>query len=155
MNADEHPEQLSDQGRQRKHVMLENLQRDMVRVHRRRRARRHIAAAAVAPVLCVAAWWLWNAANPPPRAARDVTHQSTGGESMIETSSTPRAVVIEIVRTSTKDFDSRIVTTRHDAKYLTDDGLLNALAQMDRHTGLIRSDSRVWLTSDVTDKVVQ
>ena len=63
-------------------------------------------------------------------------------------------VAINIVTTDSTVANQFMVSTTHSAT-LSDDELLATLASMNKPTGLIRSEGRVWLTTDVTTEVMR
>lgn len=154
MNSENPLQPLSDEGVQRKQHMLDELTGHMRRLQHQRRTQRRIATAIIAPLLCLAAWWMWSIASPTPQPPVQVTQNAPANLSSQSADPPQRFNHVQTVRT--RDMPSSIiVSTRTGSQYLSDDGLLDALARLDRHAGLVRTDSRVWLTNDVTDQSLQ
>lgn len=136
---------LSPMGEARKEALRATLSREMSRVVRRRRIRRRATSgAAVIVVIVAGAWWLNHAARinspQPPIAHAPV-------ESM------PELIQIQYFAdnpgiTEVARLDVRIPVTQVT---LSDEELLEALADIGRPTGLARIGSRVVVTSAVTD----
>lgn len=146
---------LSPAARDRKHDMLNDLVIDMQKLHRRRRVRRRAITAVAVPALCLVAWWAWSITAFSPPTPRSQTPKVARDESIEPAdSTTPHRLptsIIQTVRTRPSIADAALVSTQPSRKFVTDDGLLDALAQVHRPAGLIRTDNGVWLTNDVTD----
>ena len=118
----------------RREAMLAELVTAMRRRHRRRRLSRRLAATCGLLLMAAgAAWGLQGQLTPPP--ARD-------GDDDTRLTQRPQGPVVKLVRHSLRTGLVRLID---------DDELLERLAEIDRSTGLIRADGRIWLTEEVTD----
>lgn len=145
--------QLSSAANQRRDQMLHDLIEDMQRIHRARRVRR-FAAVAATPLLLLAIVFAW-ARWPGPHAP------SSGGGSNIAQGSSPAAsllrpaAIITVVHTDAGVLDryrATSTTAASQTSMLDDAELLDALANINRPAGLVRTADRVWLTRSVTDE---
>jgi hypothetical protein len=123
--------ELSPEGAVRRDAMLAGLMDDMRRVHVRRRARRRMVYTTT-PATPPIAGQLGGAADPPPQLQ----------------ASDRLAAIIEFVRTS----DGTHQSGAANIVLIDDDQLLDALASINRPTGLVRAGGRVWLTDAVADE---
>ena len=133
---------LSPVGAARRDRMLDDLKRDMRRVHVVRRRRRTLAAAAAPLVLVIIGGLLLRnvvpTANQPGPAPRPP--------------SVAPAAVITIVHT-TPPPPQQLITSGNVSivQTLSDSELLEMLAAMNRPAGLVRAGDRTWLTRSVAD----
>ena len=153
MNDDMNME-LSAKGAERRNRMLVQLQSEMQRVHRVRRFRRR-AAGIAAPVLgVILALIMWQFTQQPPAQSPNEIAAKPAGIGPFETTPPPSpAAPVQIVRVQTDPniVDRYRAVSTPRAETLDDDALLIALAEINRPTGLIRSEGRTWLTEDVVD----
>jgi hypothetical protein len=135
---DAHPAEtdpLSDAGRERRDLMLDEL---VGRMHRRHAARRVRRSAAAGLVLAAAAGI---AVIGPLRVAPEPARVATPDAG---------APDIRVVRTDPAvlgRYEHRPATR---IERLDDEGLLDTLLELKRPAGLIRRGGRVWLTANVT-----
>lgn len=145
--------QLSPTANQRREQMLHDLIDDMQRIHRARRARRS-ALLATTPLLLLAmvfAWTRWTVAHaPPPGSSTKIVHAPNSASPL------QPAAIITVVQTDATVLDRYRATSSSSAasqtSMLDDAQLLDALANINRPAGLVRTADRVWLTRSVTDE---
>ena len=157
---------LSAMGESRRQAMLGELVESMDTLHRRRRVRRRVGAgvgfgAAALALVVLAGPSIFR--SVPVRVA-DFQPSPSSERDGLELDDSPRRVVIEIIQTRPEivaQYVSRLSTPMHVqhvsprltsvVEVIGDQELLQRLAQMDRPTGLVRADGKVWLTAPVTD----
>ena len=110
----------------RRERMLDELTVAMRCLHRRRRRRRRLTGAAALIVLATAAVW---GTRPASRPAHQRGVADPGP-----------AMIVQVVRHAPR---TGVVRT------MDDEELLGRLAEIDRPTGLIRTEGRSWLTETV------
>ena len=118
----------------RRDAMLGDLVATMERLHRRRRIRRRLVTSAAVLALAAGSTWL---------IASQQTTPVTPAEDRVVT--TPAESNGPIIRRVGLHRTGRIHS-------VDDDELIARLAEIDRPTGLIRSEGRVWLTESVVDE---
>ena len=126
MRRRDEEEMLSPAGRARRDAMLGELVQAMRQLRRRRQRRRTAASAVI--VLGLLAAGLWVTGRP------EITRRDGIG-----VHDAPDAPAVTPIRIRT----------------IGDEELLALRAEMGRPAGLIRSEGRVWLTSDVTDAALE
>ena len=150
---------LSSVGESRRDQMLTELTHAMRGVHRRRRNVRRIALASTVPIVAILAWLGWNVMQPTATNAPQYVQNSPlpieqpPSPPPSIAADTQRLATIDVVSTNAAVASQFIITTKANAT-LSDEELLATLASMNKPTGLIRSNGRVWLTDDVVDKAV-
>lgn len=147
---------LSEAGNARRESMLIELREDMAMFHRRRRARRRAGAIIVPLALCAVVVWLaysWNAGNSATTnsgliATGDKPENSVSPkDDQIETEP---IMLVEHVKSDPAIVERYSALSSPQLTTIIDDQqLLDVLSQIDRPTGLVRSEGRVWLTSNV------
>jgi hypothetical protein len=150
--------QLSEAGLKRREQMLHELLDDLKTVQRRRRIRRN-ATLTGAPLIVIGtalAIWLMiggkSALAPPhdsPLVQNDLIEPGTNHVAP-PLPKNPR-VNVEFVQTDSRIVERYRAAGQPKVVMLDDASLLDALAQINRPAGLIRSQGRAWLTADVTD----
>ncbi len=157
---------LSAMGQSRREAMLGELVESMGTLHRRRRARRRVGTG-VGLSTAVLAFVVFGGPsifrNEPSQV---VDHQPGPPDALggLDTYAPPRRGRIEMVRTRSEivaRYASQVRLPLHvqhvsprravTVEIIGDQKLLQMLAQMDRPTGLVRADGKVWLTAPVTD----
>ena len=117
----------------RRDAMLGDLVVTMERLHRRRRIRRRLVTSAA--VLALAAGSTWLIASQRTTPVMPDEHRVL----------TPPGSTVPIIRRVGLHRTGRIHS-------IDDDELITRLAEIDRPTGLVRSEGRVWLTESVVDE---
>jgi hypothetical protein len=142
MNSETDDIILSPAGESRRDAMLGELIGTMQRVHRRRRTRRAAMAFGFMLALMGGLTSLVLLSQSTPRRA----------EMIVEAPPPRPSAVLEVVRTDPTIVDRYAIAPSSSIRMLDDEALLTELAAMDRPAGLVRSDGRVWLTTDVVDE---
>ena len=159
-------DELSATGQSRREAMLGELVESMDTLHRRRRARRRagtafgLSAAMLAFVVFGVPSLLDHESVQIVERQPDPLEELAG----LGTDAPPRGAHVERVRTrhdivadyaspSRQPVHVQRVSPRRavTVEIIGDQKLLQMLAQMDRPTGLVRADGKVWLTAPVTD----
>ncbi len=124
---DQNNKHLSPDGEARKDEMLSQLVGQMKHIHNARRVRRRIVYTFSLVIVCAITVWVVSLQylNPQPTIFAE---RSTGKGTNIEQ---PKAPSI---------------------KAINDDELIALLAEINRPTGIVRSEGRIWLTNPVTDE---
>jgi hypothetical protein len=112
--------------------MLEEMLAVMRRHHRRRRIRRQLGTAVALVLIAAGGAWIVRAQGPTPTS--ETTDQAGGPQ--------PRAPFVVVIEPNHR---TGVV------KVIDDDELVQRLAEIDRPTGLIRSEGQIWLTGAVVD----
>ncbi len=125
----------------RREAMLGDLVATMQRLHRRRRIRRRVVTAAAGLTLAAASTWLLASRQvaPPTPLAPPTPHAVAPAPSM-QSPPAGRSIIRRVGLQRTGQIHS-----------IDDDELIARLAEIDRPTGLIRAEGRVWLTEAVVD----
>ncbi len=154
--------QLTPDGRARRDAMRADLARLVDRRRRRRLAGRTMVGVTAILLLAVGAVWMIPAAQvTPPDVVVDATPATPSRIIRVATD----GVVVDRLRASTGGALARLRVTdapgaldrwRADPGpsrivYLSDDGLVDMLARLDRPAGIIRSGGEVHLTAAVVD----
>ncbi len=155
---------LSETGIGRRDRMLNELVGHMRQAHAARRTRRRSAIAAFAILVLFVGAAVLSQRTINPSAQVDHGSVAAIGKTSPIKPSEPTAPAAVIVRFHTQpDIVARYAagtnqdssaTAMRVASRLTDDELLSMLATMERPTGLIRADGRVWLTRNVADDAI-
>jgi hypothetical protein len=140
-------DQLSPQGQARSEAMLHELVGFMHTNRRRRTERKTLIAGvlfiALTSAIALTALTTVNTLNMPrPLLPNDRSSVLSHASNQFE-----------IVPTSPGIADRYRANVIARVERLDDRSLLNVLAQLNRPTGLIRSEGRTWLTQDVTDAI--
>lgn len=125
---DQNNKQLSPGGEARKNKMLSQLVGQMNHIHNTRRVRRRVIQTFTLVVVCVITVWVVSLKYSKPQPNDFVIVHSPNIEQP------PRPQITTLIKT------------------INDDELIALLAEIDRPTGLIRSEGRIWLTNPVTDE---
>lgn len=125
--TDQNNKKLSPEGVARKEAMLSLLVGQMKHIHNARKMRRRVIHTLTLVVICAFTVWIISIQYLSPQPI-DIAKGPTGPGTYIEQ---PNAPLI---------------------KTINDDELIALLAEMDRPTGIIRSEGRIWLTNAVTDE---
>ena len=118
----------------RRDAMLGDLVVTMERLHRRRRIRRRLVTTAAVLTLAAGSTWLI--------ASQRTTPVMPDQDRVLPT---PPGSNVPIIRRVGLHRTGRIHS-------IDDDELITRLAEIDRPTGLVRSEGRVWLTESVVDE---
>ncbi len=130
--------QLTPDGEARRDAMLDELVGAMQRVHQGRRVRRRIGSTfVVLGVSAVVAWTVGSQLTGLTSEPRELTWEDQS-EPVRDNTSADRSTWRDVHRTG-------LVRT------VGDDELVTLLAQLDRPTGIVRSEGEIWLTNAVTD----
>lgn len=146
---------LTATGAARRDSMREELARELVRVSRRRRATRRAVTATAALVLAGAGvWWAASMVPSAPHSAPPVAHVPSRPQAM---SPETTRVHVEIIRDTPTIQPASFVSDRVAAADvgLSDDELLQELAELGRPTGLAVIGDRTVLTAPVTDEALR
>lgn len=124
---DQNNNKLSPDGVVRKKAMLSQLVGQMKHIHNTRRVRRRVIHSLTLVIVCAITVWVVSLQylNPQPTS---IAERSTGKGTNIDQ---PKAPSI---------------------KAINDDELIALLAEINRPTGIVRSEGRIWLTNPVTDE---
>lgn len=125
--TDQNSKKLSPDGEARKEAMLTQLVGQMNQIHSSRQVRRRVLHTLTLIIVCAITVWFVALQYLSPLPI-DIAKGPTGPGTYIEQ---PNAPLI---------------------KTINDDELIALLAEMDRPTGIIRSEGRIWLTNEVTDE---
>lgn len=146
---------LTTAGEARRDAMREDLARELVRVSRRRRATRRAVCGTAAILLAGAgAWWAVSKVPSAPHSAPPIAHVPSGPQEM---SPEKAHVHVEVIRDTPTIQPASFVSVRVAAAdvRLSDDELLQALAELGRPTGLATIGDRTMLTAPVTDEALR
>ena len=154
--------QLSEAGAARRDQMLHDLIGEMKVVRRQRRLRRNVAIASVPMIVIGVGLMVWligggNSKRPtndqPSQIVVNDGSQNDGSRDLPapQPAQAHRSMVVEFVKTDSQIAERYRAAALPRVVMLDDAALLDALVQLDRPAGLIRSEGRTWLTADVTD----
>ena len=130
--------QLTPDGEARREAMLDELVDAMQRVHHGRRVRRRVGSTfVVLGVSAVVAWTVGSQLTGLTSEPRELVREDQP-EPVRDDTPADRSIWRDVHRTG-------LVRT------VGDDELVTLLAQLDRPTGIVRSEGEIWLTNAVTD----
>ena len=150
----ENPFELSDEGKLRRETILEELTAELGRRQKTRRIRRHAIALSSLAFALAGGTYVGSLVISVPAQRTDSSSQVNSSAADTVPSPTPTALVVQRIAT-----DPTIVTRWQMPEasavvHLDDDGLLQTLDEIDRPSGIVRIQGRVWLTHAVADQHV-
>ena len=150
---DQNNKQLSPAGVVRKKAMLSQLVGQMKHIHNARRVRRRIVYTFSLVIVCAITVWVVSLKISSSR--RDVFVRDTPSEikqtPTVQNKSSQTSNTTIITHGFRSDPSPQILKTTL-VKAINDDELIALLAEINRPTGIVRSEGRIWLTNPVTDE---